>query len=80
MVPSLPLLSCELPMSVKENPNRKKNISVFRVKTSSQQVLTHGPIQKMHPIVYDNIDKELIKKVRVRTKEGVVSSGLDADG
>ena len=77
MVPSLPLLSCELPMSVKENPNRKKNISVF---TSSQQVLTHGPIQKMHPIVYDDIDKELIKKVRVRTKEGVASSGLDADG
>ena len=80
MVPSLPLLSCELPMSVKENPNRKKNTSVFRVKTSSQQVLTQGPIQKMHPIVYDDIDKELIKKVRVRTKEGVGSSRLDADG
>ena len=24
MVPSLPLLSCELSVSVKENPNRKK--------------------------------------------------------
>ena len=26
MVPSLPLLSCELSVSVKENPDRKKNI------------------------------------------------------
>ena len=26
MFPSLPLLSCELPVSVKENPNRKKRI------------------------------------------------------
>ena len=25
MVPSLPLLSCELSVSAKENPNRKKN-------------------------------------------------------
>ena len=25
MVPSLPLLSCELSVSVKENPDRKKN-------------------------------------------------------
>ena len=24
MVPSLPLMSCELPVSVKENPDRKK--------------------------------------------------------
>ena len=34
----------------------------------------------MHPIVYDDVDEELIKKAAVRTKEGEGPSGLDADG
>ena len=29
MVPSLPLLSCESSVSVKENPDRKKNFFLF---------------------------------------------------
>ena len=32
MVPSLPLLSCESSLSVKENPDRKKYISVYSLK------------------------------------------------
>ena len=31
-------------------------------KDTSQQALLQWPIQKMHPIVYDDTDKELIKK------------------
>ena len=34
----------------------------------------------MHPIVYGDIDEELIKKEAIRAKGGVRSSGLDADG
>ena len=32
-------------------------------KDTSQQALLQGPIQKMRPIVYDDIDEELIKKL-----------------
>ena len=49
-------------------------------KDTSQQALLHKPIQKLHPIVYEEIDVELIKKEAIRTKEGSDSSGLDADG
>ena len=31
-------------------------------KDTSQQALLQGPIQKMHPLVYDDVDEELIKK------------------
>ena len=41
------------------------NTSVIRVKhpdakDTSQQALMKGPIQKMHPIVYDDIAQEVI--------------------
>ena len=49
-------------------------------KDTSQQALLQVPIQKMHPIVYDDIDKELIKKAAIGTKGGSAPSGLDADG
>ena len=35
MVPSLPLLSCELSVSVKENPDRKKKKKKFGIQASS---------------------------------------------
>ena len=35
MVPSLPLLSCELSVSVKENPDRKKKQTNYTTKYSS---------------------------------------------
>ena len=49
-------------------------------KDTSQQALLQVPIQKMHPIVYDDIDKELRKKAAIGTKGGSAPSGLDADG
>ena len=39
-------------------------------KNNSQQTLLPGPIQKMHPILYDDIDEELMKKAAIRTKGG----------
>ena len=49
-------------------------------KDTSQQGLLQVPIQKMHPIVYADIDEELIKKAAIGTKGGSAPSGLDADG
>ena len=49
-------------------------------KNNSQQTLLPGPIQKMHPILYDNIDEELMKKTAIRTKGGSGPTGIDADG
>ena len=49
-------------------------------KDTSQQALLQGPIQNMHPIVFDDIDEELIKNAAIRTKGGAGPSGLDADG
>ena len=49
-------------------------------KDTYQEVTLQGPIQKLHPTVYDNIDEELIKKAAIRTKEVFVLSRLDADG
>ena len=37
-------------------------------KDTPQQALLQGPIQKMHPIVYDDIDEELIKKSSNKNK------------
>ena len=31
-------------------------------KGTSQQAILQGPLQRIHPIVYDDIDEELIKK------------------
>ena len=49
-------------------------------KDTSQQALLQGPIQKMHPVMCDDIDAELIKKAAIRARGGSGPSGLDADG
>ena len=43
MVPSLPLRSCELSVSVKENPDRKKQKT--KNKKNSITVIGHGPVE-----------------------------------
>ena len=67
----LPLTDGTLQLLTLKHPNSKD---------TSQQGLLQGPIQKMHLIVYDDIDKELIKKAAIRTKRGSGQSGLDTDG
>ena len=44
------------------------------------EVLVEGPVRKIHPIVYNDIDESLILKAAMLTKEGSGPSGLDADG
>ena len=44
------------------------------------EVLIEGPIRKIHPVVYDDIDESLILKASMLTKGGSRPSGLDADG
>ena len=52
---------------------------IVRVKSfCCKRHFQRGPIQKLHPILYDNIDEELIKKAAIRTKE--VFRLSDADG
>ena len=44
------------------------------------EVPIEGPIRKIHPVVYDDIDGSLILKAATLTKGGSGPSGLDADG
>ena len=43
-------------------------------------VLLNGPVNRLHPIAYSEIDEELIMKVAYATKGGAGPSGLDAEG
>ena len=49
----LPLTDGTLPLLELKHPDAKG---------TSQQAILQGPLQKIHPIVYDDIDEELIKK------------------
>ena len=44
------------------------------------EVLIEGPVRKVHPAVYDDIDESLILKAAMLTKGGSGPSGLVADG
>ena len=43
------------------------------------EVLTEGPVRKIHPVVYDDIDKFLNLNAAMLTKGGLLPSGFDAD-
>ena len=49
-------------------------------KDASADVLLNGPIKKIHPIVFDAIDKEMVLRAASITKGGSGPSGLYADG
>ena len=49
-------------------------------KTASQDILLNGPLQNIHPVKFQSIDEEMIRKAAVRTKGGSSPSGWDADG
>ena len=48
-------------------------------KTVSQDVLLNGPLQNIHPVKFQSIDEEVIRKAAIRTKGGSGPSGMDAD-
>ena len=45
-----------------------------------QEVLLQGPIQPVHPIVFEDMDESLILKAAMLTKGGSGPFGLEADG
>jgi hypothetical protein len=49
-------------------------------KEAMPDVLIQGPTLRVHPVLFDEIDEDLVKKAALRTKGGSGPSGLDADG
>ena len=45
-----------------------------------EEALLQGPIEKIHPIAFEEIDASLICRVSIKTKGGAGPSGMDADG
>ena len=37
-------------------------------KTASQNILLNGPLQNIHPVKFQSVDEEMIRKAVVRTK------------
>ena len=49
-------------------------------KTASQNILLNGPLQNIHPVKFQSVDEEMIRKAMIRTKWDSGPSGIDADG
>ena len=49
-------------------------------KTASQDILLNGPLQNSHPVKFQSIDEEVIRKAVVRNKGGSGLLHMDADG
>ena len=43
------------------------------------EAMLQGPQKQIHNIVYEGVDKDLVKKTAIKTKRGCGPSGLDAD-
>ena len=49
-------------------------------KMASQDIFLNAPLQNIHPIKFQSIEEEMIRKVAIRTKGVSGPSGMDADG
>ena len=49
-------------------------------KEADADILLQGEKPRVHPVIYDVIDEEMVKKAALHTKGGSGPSGLDADG
>ena len=67
----LPLNEDTLIMLEQKHPEPKEAID---------KVLLTEPLQRIHPIVYDVIDEDMVLKAATVTKGGSGPSGLDGDG
>ena len=67
----LPLTDSTLHLIKQKHPESRE---------SPPEVLIEGPIRKVHPVVYADIDECLILKAATLTKGGSGPSGFDADG
>ena len=48
-------------------------------KTTSHDILLNGPLQNIHPVKFQSIDEEMIRKAATRTKGGSGPPCMDAD-
>ena len=46
----------------------------------TQDALLTGEVPQFHPVIFDSIDEEMVRKAAIKTKGGSGPSGLDADG
>ena len=46
---------------------------------ASQGILLNGLLQNVHPVKFQSIDEEMIRKAAIRTKGGSGPSGVDAN-
>ena len=49
-------------------------------KMTSKDILLNGALQDIHPVKFQSIDEEMIRKAAIITKGGSGPSGMDADG
>ena len=49
-------------------------------KTTSQDILLNDPLQNIHPVKFQSIHEEMIRKAAIRTKGGTGPSDTDTDG
>ena len=47
---------------------------------ASEDILINGPIEKVHPVRFESINEELIRRAAIKTNGGSGPSGMDADG
>ena len=47
---------------------------------ASEDILINGPTEKIHPVQFESIIEELIRRAAIKTKGGSGPSGMDADG
>ena len=66
-------------------PLSKETLSLLKLKhpepvQPSPETLLEGPIRPIHPVVYEDINENLVMRAATLTKGGSGPSGLDADG
>ena len=47
---------------------------------ASVDILINGPLEKVHPVWFESVNEELIRRAAMKTNGGSGLSGIDADG
>ena len=80
---ALNLLTSNISNGILPLDDRVLNVLKQKHPTSSElkeEVLLRGENSSVHPVVFEDVDKNMVKETTLKTKEGSGPSGLDADG
>ena len=63
----------------------QKTISQFALKhpqksCASEDILINGPLEKVHPVPFESVNEEHIRRTAIKTKWGSGPSSMEADG